>query len=173
MAQFAPAVASVIDSLRAPPDYLVTVPAKPGGSDRFAKIRRNLLTMISGTVSVIDDGLVARTNVQGYKGMGAYERARKIRGAYTTHRNWRDSRVLLLDDVHTTGSTLEACTRSLLASGADSVLGLALAKTQRPLVAQDCPRCGREMRIRTNSRDGSQFWGCTGYPDRCDRTVSL
>ena len=27
-----------------------------------------------------------------------------------------------------------------------------------------CPRCGQTMVLRTSRRDGSQFWGCPGYP---------
>ncbi|MBN1462007.1 MAG: restriction endonuclease [Armatimonadetes bacterium] len=35
-----------------------------------------------------------------------------------------------------------------------------------------CPRCGRTMLRRTNQRDGSQFWGCPGFP-RCRGTRRL
>jgi hypothetical protein len=27
-----------------------------------------------------------------------------------------------------------------------------------------CPRCGAEMALRTNRKDGNSFWGCTKYP---------
>ena len=27
-----------------------------------------------------------------------------------------------------------------------------------------CPKCGGRMVSRTNSRDGSRFWGCADYP---------
>lgn len=27
-----------------------------------------------------------------------------------------------------------------------------------------CPRCGKEMILRKNQKEGSQFWGCPGYP---------
>lgn len=30
--------------------------------------------------------------------------------------------------------------------------------------APTCPRCGKPMVLRTNRKDGSQFWGCPGYP---------
>jgi hypothetical protein len=32
-----------------------------------------------------------------------------------------------------------------------------------------CPLCGDDMRKRTNKRDGSEFWGCSMYP-QCDGT---
>lgn len=27
-----------------------------------------------------------------------------------------------------------------------------------------CPKCGRHMKTRKNSKDGSYFYGCSGYP---------
>jgi ribosomal protein L37AE/L43A len=34
-----------------------------------------------------------------------------------------------------------------------------------------CPRCERRMVQRTSSKDGSKFWGCSGYP-RCRYTMN-
>jgi hypothetical protein len=30
--------------------------------------------------------------------------------------------------------------------------------------APACPRCGSQMVMRTNRKDGSEFWGCPSYP---------
>lgn len=30
--------------------------------------------------------------------------------------------------------------------------------------APSCPRCGETMTLRTNKKDGNQFWGCSTYP---------
>lgn len=40
-------------------------------------------------------------------------------------------------------------------------------------LAPQCPDCGRPMRERTNRRDNSKFWGCTGYHSdpQCSRSV--
>ena len=37
--------------------------------------------------------------------------------------------------------------------------------------APACPRCGSTMLLRTSRRNGSQFWGCPGYP-KCRGTRS-
>ncbi len=63
-------------------------------------------------------------------GMGREDRSVNVRGAFTVRKPERTAgkRILLVDDVYTTGSTLTECTRTLLKAGADSVAVLTLAK---------------------------------------------
>jgi competence protein ComFC len=68
------------------------------------------------------------------------ERWESVRGAFATRPGSQvdKKRVLLVDDVMTTGATLDACARALLESGAKSVLGLTVAQAARnPLPAPD------------------------------------
>ena len=53
-----------------------------------------------------------------------------VRGAYATRRGARvhGLRVLLVDDVMTTGATLDACSRALLKAGASEVVALTVAR---------------------------------------------
>jgi competence protein ComFC len=70
------------------------------------------------------------------------ERWESVRGAFATRpgRQVDNKRVVLVDDVMTTGATLDACARALLESGAKSVIGLTVARAARnPLPA---PRSG-------------------------------
>ncbi len=61
--------------------------------------------------------------------MAAYEdRRRNIEGAFECRDDLDGQRVLLIDDVVTTGSTMSACAEALKAAGARSVWGLALAR---------------------------------------------
>jgi competence protein ComFC len=63
------------------------------------------------------------------------ERWEAVRGAFAIRQGGRvdNLRILLLDDVMTTGATLDACSRALREAGAKSVLGLTIARASRPL----------------------------------------
>lgn len=61
------------------------------------------------------------------------ERWRIVRGAFATRPGSQvdNKRVLLVDDVMTTGATLDACAGALLEAGAKSVIGLTVARAVR------------------------------------------
>jgi ComF family protein len=63
-------------------------------------------------------------------GMDAKGRRDTVAGAFTVRypRLIRDERVLLVDDVFTTGATASSCAASLLAAGANQVLVLTIAR---------------------------------------------
>ena len=64
--------------------------------------------------------------------LGRAERARNVGGAFRVRpgmeRAVAGHHALLVDDVLTTGATMSGCARALLAAGALSVSGLALAR---------------------------------------------
>jgi len=61
------------------------------------------------------------------------ERWESVRGAFATRQGSQvdNLRVLLVDDVMTTGATLDACAKALRHAGAKSVIGLTVARTVR------------------------------------------
>ena len=67
------------------------------------------------------------------------ERWETVRGAYATHKMAQVDklRVLLVDDVFTTGATLDACSRALRGAGASRVAGITVARALPQLVTPD------------------------------------
>lgn len=67
-------------------------------------------------------------------GLSRRERSTNVAAAFAVvrrrHRRIRGRRVLLFDDVMTTGATMAACTRALLDAGATEVIALAAARAE-------------------------------------------
>ena len=67
----------------------------------------------------------------------AKARVRNVRGAFKVPPGRisliAGRRVLLVDDVLTTGATIQACARALKRAGAEKVLVLTIARVARPL----------------------------------------
>lgn len=76
---------------------------------------------------------VARTRNTRYQpGLGAGERRSNLRGAFRLRGNVVQRHVLVVDDVVTTGATVEQLTATLRAGGARRVSVLAIARAPRP-----------------------------------------
>ncbi len=89
-----------------------------------------------GEVAFVPDLLIRTRATPSQTGLGFLGRNRNVRGAFRVKAKRRDilkgRRVLLIDDVFTTGSTVNACVRALLKSGAAAVDVLTLARVVRP-----------------------------------------
>ena len=87
-------------------------------------------------IAVLPDGLVRRRRTASQGHLTPSQRSDNVRGAFRPHprRGARlaGRRILLVDDVLTTGSTVSACARVLRRAGAASVDVLTLARVVRP-----------------------------------------
>ena len=89
----------------------------------------NALGRLTGK-PVIPDALVRAKSTPSQGRLDRTARRRNVAGAFRVHRpkGVAGKRVLLIDDVLTTGATVEACTRALLADGAQRVDVLVLGR---------------------------------------------
>lgn len=93
--------------------------------------------LASGTgLTSVPDLLVRSRHTPTQGGLSASARRRNVRGAFAMRPDKadrvRDAQVLLIDDVFTTGATVETCSRTLLRAGARAVDVLTLARVVRP-----------------------------------------
>jgi ComF family protein len=110
-------------------DAVVPVPAHPGrrrrrGFDPAAVLARAL----AGRLDLPLSACLRRGGGRRQVGAGRAQRRDPSRLAVKL-RAPPPPRVLLVDDVHTTGATLDACARALVAGGCESVVAVSYART--------------------------------------------
>ncbi|HEX5549342.1 MAG TPA: phosphoribosyltransferase family protein [Nitrospira sp.] len=84
-------------------------------------------------------GLVRTVATAPQTSLTRQERLRNLRRAFRVRNteSFADRRILLIDDVFTTGTTLNECAKALLSAGAASVSALTLARTMDSRLVPD------------------------------------
>lgn len=86
------------------------------------------------SLAMLPDVLVRTRPTEPQIELSAAERRLNVRGAFKVNRvnHVAGKRILLLDDVMTTGSTMDECAKELKKSGADMVIAATIARTAMP-----------------------------------------
>jgi competence protein ComFC len=114
-------------------DWLIPVPLHPSrerdrGYNQSELLARRLARRVGAPLSSRGLRRTRATAVQ--MTLNAAQRRENVAGAFEcVEPRVRGARVLLIDDVGTTGATLDACAQAVLKAGAASVMGLTLART--------------------------------------------
>ena len=72
-------------------------------------------------MTVANDLLVKIRETESQQGLSAKERVKNLQGSFKLQKNLSGQKVLLIDDVMTTGATVAACSRVLIEGGAAKV----------------------------------------------------
>jgi ComF family protein len=106
---------------------------------RFVSRRYNQSALLAQALAkecglaCLPDGLVRTRRTLSQTGLTRSQRENNVRGAFVAHSKHagaiKGKSVLLIDDVFTTGATIDACTRALIKAGANTVNVLTLART--------------------------------------------
>ena len=116
-----------------PGDVLVPAPLHQKRLKERGYNQANLIAYKLGSLlnlPVVDDCLVRQKYVSPQAGTASVtERRANMVDAFACHNNKLEGKaVIVIDDVATSGATLEACAAALKAGGADSVWGVTLAR---------------------------------------------
>lgn len=112
-------------------DAIVPVPVHPSRKRKRGYNQATVLAEVMGAelgVPVYEAALYRRKKTAASKELNAAERLKNLMSAFYAGPISQDlRRVLLVDDIFTTGATMESCTRTLLAAGVEEVYCFALA----------------------------------------------
>ncbi len=115
------------------PDLILPVPLHGSRTRERGYNQSTLLARILGPaveLSVNEKVLVRARATRPQVGLDAAARKENVNGAFTCHGDVAGRHIVLVDDVCTTGATLEACAAALKAAGAATVCGYTLSRAR-------------------------------------------
>ena len=158
-------------------DLIAVVPPKPGQADRnglyaleldkrtvFKDAKINNRVALDSLACIRDYGSLKASG-------GPAQRAEAIKGALKASQRVRGKKVVLLDDVYATGSTMNECIKTLRDAGAAQVFPIVLA--YHPLHCTSlgkledglpvCEKCKGKLVPRFKKSSGDLFYGCENF----------
>ena len=125
-------LAKFLRSYPLPSEILIPVPLHPKRLRERGYNQASLLAAKIGKLTGLPVGegslFRQRDTITQARTATAAERRSNVRGAFVCLQELQGKRVLLIDDVCTTGATLDACAAALRAAGAGPIWGLTVAR---------------------------------------------
>ena len=112
-------------------DIIIPVPLH---EKRFKERGYNQAELLAEYVSrytnvPLDTTSLTRTrNTKKQSSLTGIERITNVEGAFSCNGDMRGKRIVILDDIYTTGNTIQSCAAPLKAAGADQICAVTLAK---------------------------------------------
>ena len=158
-------------------EILTYVPMKPKDIERgrFNRFQSLNLKKITGLGVCLKNILRCEKNFS-QKHNDMIHRKENVKNAYTLLEDVNGKNVAVIDDLYSTGSTINEIARVLYENGAKSVSAVFLAVNQMtespmyPYKHIKCDECGHDMILKINKRD-YVFFGCSNFPN-CNNTLS-
>ena len=114
-------------------DAIVPIPVHPSRRRKRGFNQAEVLAQIIGErlgIRVLPDLLVRTKRTMPQKELSAAERLKNLSGAFAAGASHPEiRRILLVDDIYTTGSTIEACSRVLRSAGAECIYFVVICMT--------------------------------------------
>jgi ComF family protein len=116
-------------------DHLIPVPLSAKRLRERGFNQSLLLASRLSSVRCMAQGLLRVRDTAAQAGLSREQRQVNLTHAFAVHPQLAGKNLLLVDDVMTTGSTLQACSLALLQAGAATVSAVTLARAQSGSVA--------------------------------------
>lgn len=146
-------------------DCICSVPTRKGDINRFDIIVERIAQ--ENKLENISKQFVAKRAYGTQKLLSYTERQENVKDAFAFEGNLAGKRVILLDDIVTTGGTLKECFKTLKAAGAAEVYFLVLGVNQKEIeygIANQprvcCPICEAPMMLFVNATNHRLFYSC-------------
>jgi len=98
------------------------------GFNQSEEIAKNLSTILE--IPFLKNGLIKNKETSFQSKLSKKERENNLLNAFSCNKEIRNKKILLVDDIYTTGSTIEECAKTLKKFGANTIIGITIARSK-------------------------------------------